>query len=211
MSAPEPLAQIAAELAACARCDLRIGARHAVPGIGDPHAEIMLIGEAPSSFDDQRGRPFSGPSGTFLDELLAVAGLERAQVYLTNIVKHRVPERREVFPGEAAACAGYLTREIAAVRPILIVALGRAAAARFIPRVRISQMHGQLHPAGTYLVLAMYNPAAGLHRAELRQTIVDDFARALPAALAEARRRATAGQLGVAPPDDDAPQQMSLF
>src|SRR5262249_20640549 len=80
------LAQIAAEVQVCTKCDLHIGAQQGVPGSGAPQAEVMLIGEAPSYYDDRRGYPFSGPSGAFLDELLGLAGLSRAQVYLTNVV-----------------------------------------------------------------------------------------------------------------------------
>ena len=205
---------IAAEVQQCQRCDLHVGAQQAVPGAGNPQAEVMLVGEAPSAYDDRRGYPFSGPSGQFLDELLALAGLDRESVYLTNMVRHRVPDSRELLPGEIAACAGYLTRQIAAVDPLVIVALGRGALARFLPNAKISRVHGQVKVSGGRVIVAMYNPAAALHREELRQTVVDDFARALPAALAEARRLAAEGKLGSSadiPTDDDHPQQMTLF
>jgi DNA polymerase len=211
-AAQTALAQVAAETRACARCDLHIGARNSAPGSGAAPAEVMLIGEAPSAYDDRSGRPFSGPSGDFLDELLAAAGLSRAQVYLTNVVKHRSPESREVRPDEVTACSGYLTREIAAVNPIVLVTLGRAALNWFLPTARISALHGQARQHRGRILLAMYNPAAGLHRQELRAGIVGDFTRALPAALAEARRLAAAGKLTPADaPRDDGPQQMSLF
>ena len=206
------LSAVAADAAACTRCDLHRGARQAVPGTGNPHAEIMLIGEAPSQFDDRSGAPFSGPSGGFLDELLALIALRRDEVFLTNIVKHRVPGSRELAPGEIHACAPYLTRQIAALNPTLVVTLGRGALRHFIPTGRISQLHGQARVVQGRMVVAMYNPAAALHQEALRQTVVDDFRRAIPAALAEARRLAAAGAPGPTPtPDDDAPQQMTLF
>lgn len=207
----DSLAAISDEVRGCARCDLHIGARNAVPGSGDPHAEVFLVGEAPSLYDDRKGYPFSGPSGAFLDELLALAGLSRAEVYLTNLVKHRSPESRDLLPGEIAACADYLTRQIAVVNPKVIVALGRGALARFLPGAKISQVHGQAKLAGGRIVVAMYNPAAALHREELRATVEDDFRRALPTALAEARRLSAEGKL--IPPADQPPppQQMSLF
>ncbi|HEU0028075.1 MAG TPA: uracil-DNA glycosylase [Ktedonobacterales bacterium] len=206
----DELARIAEETQRCQACDLYIVARQAVPGTGDPHAEAMLIGEAPSAFDDRSGRPFSGPTGVFLDELLALAGMRREQVFLTNVVKHRLLAGRELTPQEIAACAPFLTRQIAAVNPILIVTLGRYALAHFLPKARISAIHGQARQQGGRVLLAMYNPAAALHREELRETVVRDFTHALPAALAEARRLAAEGKLEPGK-DEPGPQQLSLF
>lgn len=206
----DKLSRIAEETQRCQACDLHVGARLAAPGEGDPHAEAMLIGEAPSAFDDRSGRPFSGPTGVFLDELLALAGLRREHIYLTNVVKHRLLAGNELTPQEIAACAPYLTRQIAAVNPILIVTLGRYALARFLPKARISAIHGQARRQGGRILLAMYNPAAALHREELRETVIRDFTHALPAALAEARRLTAGGRPG--PHEDEpGPQQMSLF
>jgi uracil-DNA glycosylase len=208
----DTLARIAQEISDCTRCDLYLRATHGVPGNGNPHAEVMLIGEAPSAFDDKRGYPFSGPTGPFLDELLALANLQRGEVYLTNVVKHWVSDGRSPLPAEIAACAPYLTRQIAAVNPLLICTLGRFALARFFPRGTITALHGQAKVVNGRVVVAMYNPAAALHREELRQTVVDDFAHKLPAALAEARRLAAEGKLGQpAVSDDEPPQQMTLF
>jgi uracil-DNA glycosylase family 4 len=196
MTPEELLEEIAAETRACTRCPLHEDAHNAVPGEGRADAEIMLIGEAPSYVDDRRGTPFSGPSGVFLDELLSHAGLSRAEVFLTNIVKHRSPDSRELTAQEVAACAPYLTRQIAAINPQVIVALGRGATKRFFPRARITEIHGQAKLVDGRIVVAMYNPAAALHREELRQTVIDDFTTALPAAIAEARRLAAEGKLG---------------
>jgi uracil-DNA glycosylase family 4 len=211
----ELLREIAEETRVCTRCPLHEGAHTAVPGEGATQAEVMLIGEAPSYVDDRRGVPFSGPSGVFLDELLTRAGMSRAQVFLTNIVKHRTPDQRELTAQEVTACAPYLTRQIAAINPLVIVALGRGAAKRFFPRARITQMHGQAKVVGGRIVLAMYNPAAALHREELRQTVIDDFTSALPAAIAEARRLAAEGKLGPgrenADDDGETFEQPSLF
>jgi DNA polymerase len=173
----------------------------------------MLIGEAPSAYDDKRGYPFSGPTGTFLDELLELAQLQRGEIYLTNIVKHWVSEGRSPLPAEITACAPYLTRQIEAVDPLLICTLGRFALARFFPKATITSLHGQAKIVRGRVVLALYNPAAALHREELRQTVVDDFTHALPAALAEARRLAAEGKLGrsAAHENDEPPQQMTLF
>ena len=212
MADVQALDAVAADVAACTRCELHRGARRAVPGTGNRTAELMLIGEAPSQFDDRSGVPFSGPTGAFLDELLALIGLRRDAVFLTNIVKHRVPGGRELAPGEIQACAPFLERQIAALDPLVVVALGRGALHHFIPSGKISQLHGQARVVRGRMVVAMYNPAAALHQEALRQTVIDDFRRAIPAALAEARRLAAAGALAPATePDDDAPRQMTLF
>ncbi len=214
MMAVEALQQIAAEVQVCQRCDLYRDARQGVPGNGNPQAEVMLIGEAPSVFDDRRGYPFSGPSGAFLDELLEVAGLNRADVYLTNVVKHRVPDGRELQPGEIAACAGFLARQIATINPLVIVTLGRAALTRFLPGSRISHIHGQAKPVNGRIVVAMYNPAAALHQEALRQTVLNDFTWALPAALEEARRLSAEGRMGQPRQpgrDELPPEQLTLF
>lgn len=213
-AAREALAQVAAEVRVCTRCDLHVGAKHGVPGTGAAPAEVMLIGEAPSAYDDRSGRPFSGPSGAFLDELLAAAGLSRGQVYLTNVVKHHPRESRELRPDEVAACSGYLAREVAAVNPLVLVPLGRAALSWFLPNARITSLHGQVRQHHGRILLAMYNPAAGLHREELHDVIVADFTRALPAALTEARRLKAEGKLTPSDtPRDEGPgpQQMTLF
>ena len=210
----ELLARIAAETQVCTRCDLCIGAHQAVPGSGDAQAEVMLIGEAPSYFDDRRGVPFSGPSGTFLDELLGLAGLRREQVFLTNMVKHRVPEGQTLQTGEMTACAEYLTRQIAALDPKVIVTLGRYSLARFLPRAKITAIHGQarLHE-GRILVAIMY-PAAALHR---EGAAADGGGRFHSGASGGAGGGASVGGGGevgrvrIQRMRDRAPQQMSLF
>jgi uracil-DNA glycosylase len=212
MANEQAMAEVAADVAVCTRCELHRGARQAVPGTGSYQAELMLIGEAPSQFDDRSGAPFSGPTGAFLDELLALIGLRRDAIFLTNIVKHRVPGGRELAPGEIRACAPFLERQIAALDPLVVVTLGRGALHHFIPAGKISALHGQARVVRGRMVVAMYNPAAALHQEALRQTVIDDFRRAIPAALAEARRLAAAGALAPIPkPDDDMPQQMTLF
>src|SRR5512146_3200163 len=219
MTTEEVLEQVAAEVRVCTKCDLYKGTKHGVPGEGHPHAEVMFIGEAPGGREDALGRPFVGPAGQFLNELLAAAGLDRSTVFITNVVKHRPPDNRDPLPEEIKACSGYLDRQIAAINPKLIVTLGRYSMARFFPDAKISRIHGQAKVIGGRVVLAMYHPAAALHQMALKQTLIDDFTRAIPAALAEANRLAAAGKLASQQPaqeqkqDDDEtpPQQMSLF
>ena len=208
-TAEETLAQIAAETRDCVKCDLHVGTKNPVPGEGSPTAEVMFIGEAPGYREDQQGRPFIGPAGQFLNELLATVGLDRKTVFIANVVKHRPPDNRDPLPEEMAACADYLDRQIAAINPKVIVTLGRFSMAKFFPGAKISAIHGQAKKVGGRIVVAMFHPAAALHQQSLRQTVIDDFTNAIPAALTEAAR--------MEPPkpeddDDDAPpEQLSLF
>ncbi|MCC6315142.1 MAG: uracil-DNA glycosylase, partial [Thermomicrobiales bacterium] len=145
-------------------------------------------------------------SGKFLNELLALAGVSREEVFITNVVKCRPPGNRDPMPDEIAACSDYLDRQIATIDPEVIVTLGRFSMARWFPGERISRIHGQPKREGQRLIVPMYHPAAALHQGALRATIEADFAK-LPKALAEVERmRASAKR-------DDAPplQQSSLF
>jgi len=213
MTAEELLQCVAQEVVACQRCALYRNTVHGVPGEGSPQAEVMFVGEGPGYHEDRQGRPFVGPAGAFLNELLASVGLDRGTVFITNVVKHRPPENRDPLPEEIAACSDYLTRQIEAINPKVIVTLGRFSMARFFPTARIGQIHGQAKLLDGRLVVCMYHPAAALHRAELRQTVIDDFKRAIPAALAEAKRLAILGKLGTAEKKDDAPppEQLTMF
>src|SRR5512146_2105879 len=143
MTTEEVLEQVAAEVRVCTKCDLYKGTKHGVPGEGHPHAEVMFIGEAPGGREDALGRPFVGPAGQFLNELLAAAGLDRSTAVITNVVKHRPPDNRDPLPEEIKACSGYLDRQIAAINPKVIVTLGRYSMARFFPDAKISRLHGQ--------------------------------------------------------------------
>lgn len=214
MTAEEVLEQVATEVRACTKCALCQNTRNGVPGEGNAHAEVMLIGEGPGYNEDRQGRPFVGPAGHFLDELLATVGLDRGGVFITNVVKHRPPDNRDPLPEEIAACSDYLTRQIAAINPKVLVTLGRYSMARFFPAAKISTIHGQAKLINGRIVVAMYHPAAALHQQTLRQTVIDDFKAAIPAALAEARRLKAEGKLGRPKDgegDEKPPEQLSLF
>src|SRR5947209_7455152 len=135
----------------------------------------MLVGEGPGFNEDKQGRPFVGAAGRFLEELLAIAGLKRSDVYITNVVKHRPPNNRDPLPGELAACRLYLDRQIQLIRPRLIVTLGRHSLATFFPGDLISKLHGQLRQKDGIYFFHMYHPAAALHQDRLRQTLLDDM------------------------------------
>ncbi|MFN8591308.1 MAG: uracil-DNA glycosylase [Thermomicrobiales bacterium] len=199
------LAEIAAGIKVCTRCELHRTRTQSVPGEGPPDARVMLIGEAPGWNEDQQGRPFVGAAGKFLEELLAKAGLTRSEVFINNIVKSRPPGNRDPLPDEIAACVPWLERQIEVIDPDVIVTLGRFSMAQWFPGERISRIHGQPKQVGRRLIVPMYHPAAALHQQALRATIEEDFGR-LPRFLAEVANRRDEG-----PEDQEPPAQMSLF
>ena len=178
--------ELAAQVRTCQLCRLAKTRTNAVPGEGNPHAEVMFIGEGPGYHEDRQGRPFVGAAGGFLNELLGIAGLSREEVYIANVVKCRPPNNRDPMPDEIAACAPYLERQIALINPRVIVTLGRYSMARFFPGERISQIHGTARVVDGRLCVAMYHPAAGLHQASLADVIRSDF-RKLPAFLEQSK------------------------
>lgn len=178
-------AELYEEIADCPRCLLARTRTQTVPGVGPAHADIMFIGEAPGAREDERGVPFVGPAGQFLDELLTGIGLSRDAVYIANVVKCRPPGNRDPEPSEIEACAPYLERQIAQVDPKVIVTLGRFSMARWFPGQTISRIHGEPKRDGGRIIVPMYHPAAALHRGDLRDVIKADFAR-LPGFIAEA-------------------------
>ena len=158
-------------------------ATNMVPGDGNPDADVMLVGEAPGASEDKQGRPFVGRAGKLLEQLLAEAGLRREDVYITNVVKARPPGNRDPRAGEVAHHMPWLERELALVRPRLVVPLGRHALRHFAPGVKISEVHGRPLRAGDHELFPLYHPAAALRATALRDTLFED-ARALGAALA---------------------------
>jgi uracil-DNA glycosylase len=175
------------DVASCKRCDLYKCATRAVPGEGPENAEIMFIGEGPGWNEDQQGRPFVGAAGKFLDQLFALIGMKREQVYIANVVKHRPPNNREPFPSEISACSAWLDQQIEIVRPKVIVTLGRHSMARYFPDKTIGKIHGTSEKRGGVIYFAMYHPAAALHQQSLRYQIEQDILK-LPALLAELKK-----------------------
>src|SRR5512146_2392073 len=187
MSADQTLAQVAREVDVCQTCAPYHSRKKAVPGEGPDRCEIMFIGEGPGFYENEQGRPFVGAAGKFLDELLAQAGLKRADVWITNIVKCRPPGNRDPLPEEVAACNPYLERQIHAIDPSIIITLGRHSMAKYMPGAKITAVHGQMRKIGDRYVIAMFHPAAALHQASLKPALVADFAR-LPQLLEQARK-----------------------
>jgi DNA polymerase len=157
-------------------------ATNMVPGEGNPDAAVMLVGEAPGGTEDKEGRPFVGRAGKLLDEVLAEAGLEREDVYITNVVKARPPGNRDPRAGEVAHHMPWLEAELALIQPTLVIPLGRHALAHFTGDAKISEVHGtELTERGRSL-FPMYHPAAALRGGALKDTLFED-ARKLKKAL----------------------------
>ena len=197
------LDQIAREVSVCTACALHRSRLNAVPGEGPDNAAIMFIGEAPGWHENQQGRPFVGPAGQFLEELLASIGMRREQVFIANVVKCRPPENRDPLPDEIKTCEPYLDRQIALIKPKLIVTLGRYSMAKFFPKESISKIHGLARRQGDFVVLALYHPAAALHQPRYKADIEADFQK-IPQLLAEAAKVEEASV-------EETPEQLSLF
>ena len=137
------------------------GRTNAVPGEGSPTAELMFIGEGPGAQEDRQGRPFVGPAGLFLEELLGSIGLRREDVYIANMVKCRPPQNRDPLPAEIGACSKYLNRQIELIDPTLVITLGRFSLARFFPGESISRARGRLRENSGRFPPNTGNPRAG--------------------------------------------------
>jgi DNA polymerase len=156
------LLAVAKDVSACTKCSLSKGRTMAVPGVGPDGASIMLLGEAPGRMEDRTGRPFVGPAGRMLDKALSEAGLRREEVFITSVVKCRPPENREPERDEIDACRRYLERQVDALRPRVIVLLGRVACAAITGR----KGRMQRGSCGSYRgasLFATYHPAVALH------------------------------------------------
>jgi DNA polymerase len=150
-----------------------------VPGDGNPDAEILFIGEAPGYYESVQRKPFVGRSGQLFIATLAEVGYPRESVYISNIVKIRPPDNRDPLPNEIAAFKPFLDREIQILQPKLIITLGRFSMAKFLPEVKISQVHGRLHKVKwndqPLYILPMYHPAAALRNPKMKESFVQDF------------------------------------
>ncbi len=159
----------------CEKCRLREGATQVVPGEGDPNAEIMFIGEGPGKVEDKSGRPFVGPAGKFLDELLASIDLKRKDVFIANMVKCRPPNNRDPRDDEMDTCKPWLDKQIELIDPKVFVPLGRFAMSKFIQGTVISKEHGKLYSRGGKVYFLMYHPAAALYNGSMRPVLLEDF------------------------------------
>ncbi len=195
------LTELYEEIENCQDCELARYRIKVVPGEGDEDAELLFIGEAPGWHEDQQGRPFIGPAGGFLEQLLASIKLTREQVYIANVIKCRPPSNRDPLPSEIQACRKWLDRQIEIIQPRMIITLGRYSLARYFPNESISKVHGKARKVGDIICYPMYHPAAALHQGTLRQIIEADMLQ-IPRVLAQSEQ---------IPEAEAESQQLSLF
>ena len=195
------LAELYQEIAKCQDCELARYRNKVVPGEGPEDADLLFIGEAPGWHEDQQGRPFVGPAGGFLEQLLASIGLSREKAYIANVIKCRPPQNRDPLPGEIQACSKWLNRQLELIHPKMIVTLGRYSMARYFPDESISKIHGKPRKRDGIIYYPMYHPAAALHQGSLRRIIEADMLQ-IPQILADHERIVEAQAKS---------QQLSLF
>lgn len=173
------LEKIAQEIKAFKGLEIARNAINGVAGEGNPDSPVLFIGEAPGRNEDEQGRPFVGQAGKLLEKNLAVIGLKREDVFITNIVKYRPPDNRDPFPDEIEACRGWLDAQIDIISPRIIVTLGRFSMGKFIEGVTISRVHGQPRfvdfGAKRYIVYPMFHPAAALRAGSMMKPFEEDF------------------------------------
>ncbi len=174
---PIPLDQLREQVGACHRCPLADGRTNVVFGEGDPEARVLIVGEAPGKNEDLQGRPFVGAAGKLLDDLLAVAGLAREDVFIANVLKCRPPGNRDPRPEEIELCTPDLREQTRTIDPEVIVTLGNFST-KFILKteVGITRLHGHVQQAGRFKVFPIYHPAAALSDPTKRAALEDDFA-----------------------------------
>ncbi|MGC8461651.1 MAG: uracil-DNA glycosylase [Candidatus Dormibacteria bacterium] len=164
------------EITSCTACALCTTRTNAVPGDGPLDASVMVIGEAPGKTEDQTGHPFVGAAGNLLNSLLGGIGLSRSTVFITNIVKCRPPGNRDPHDEDVAACASFLDRQIALIKPDVILLLGRHALHRLIPDApSIATAHGTVLTRGDRTYIPLYHPAAALYNGSLLATLRNDM------------------------------------
>lgn len=170
------LAAMAAAVAACTRCRLAEGRTKTVFGSGNPAAELMLVGEGPGADEDRQGLPFVGAAGELLTKIIQAIDMTRDEVYIANVVKCRPPGNRDPQPEEIAACRGYLDKQIALVRPRVLVALGRTAAQTLLGNDSpIGRIRGQWFKVQGIPTMVTYHPAALLRNPALKRPTWEDM------------------------------------
>lgn len=184
LSIEELLEAIAAEIMFCPRCRLSETRKKAVPGEGSAQSRVMLVGEGPGRNEDLEGRPFVGQAGKYLDTLLTETGLIRNKVFICNVVRCRPPENRDPLPDEIDACTPYLNRQIALIKPKLIVSLGKHSAAYMLSKAKlpfdsITRTRGKFYEAKLWgmrmTIFPTFHPAAALYNGEYKNQLVEDF------------------------------------
>jgi len=178
----DELEAYAEAVAGCTRCSLARGRTQVVFGAGNPHAELMFVGEAPGFHEDKQGLPFVGQAGQLLEKLLAQIGLQRSDVYIANVLKCRPPGNRNPQPDEIEACESHLFRQIELIQPVVVATLGNFATKLLSGRqLGITRVHGQEQETTiggrSVLLYPLYHPAAALYTPSMLTVLADDFAR----------------------------------
>jgi uracil-DNA glycosylase family 4 len=162
----------------CTACPLHLTRTLAVPGYGPVTARVMAVGEAPGENEDREGKPFVGAAGRLLTSLLESVGLDRRDIYITNIIKCRPPRNRDPEPLEVEACSPFLDEQIALLQPDVILLLGRHALTRLLPDAGgISRLHGERLQRNDRVYVPLYHPAAALYNGALKETLEADMRR----------------------------------
>ncbi len=178
MSAPKiPLDDLRVYCEDCRACPLWEGRTNLVFGVGNPEARVLIVGEAPGKNEDLQGEPFVGKAGQSLNRLLSLAGLERDDVYIANVLKCRPPSNRNPRPEEIQACTPFLREQTRTIDPEYIVTLGNFST-KFILKteVGITRLHGKLQSAGKFKVFPIFHPAAAIYDRSKMAALEDDFA-----------------------------------
>jgi len=172
-----PLQELAKSLHNCQRCKLaKLGRTQVVFGVGNPHASIMFVGEAPGFHEDQKGEPFVGAAGKLLNDLLQSAGLSRNEIYIANVIKCRPPNNRDPEQDEVETCKPFLLEQIQLIRPRLVCTLGNWATQTLLERkVGITKVKAQAFYMKDFVIFPLLHPAAALHQGNLLEPLKEDF------------------------------------
>jgi uracil-DNA glycosylase len=178
----EALATFAEQVSGCTRCRLSQGRTQVVFGVGNPHADLMFVGEAPGFHEDKQGVPFVGQAGKLLDKLLGGIGLERAEVYIANVLKCRPPGNRDPQPDEIESCEPHLFRQVELIQPRVVATLGNFATKLLSGKpTGITRVHGQEQEVtlggNRVLLYPLYHPAAALYTPAMLNVLQEDFRR----------------------------------
>ena len=178
----EALATFAEQVSGCTRCRLSQGRTQVVFGVGNPHADLMFVGEAPGFHEDKQGMPFVGQAGKLLDRLLGGIGLERSEVYIANVLKCRPPGNRDPQPDEIESCEPHLFRQIELIQPRVVATLGNFATKLLSGKpAGITRVHGQEQEVtlggNRVLLYPLYHPAAALYTPAMLNVLQEDFRR----------------------------------
>jgi len=167
---------IRADIGDCTRCKLHQGRTNIVFGVGSPEARLMFVGEGPGADEDEQGEPFVGRAGQLLTQIIKAMGLAREDVYIANVVKCRPPGNRNPEPDEIEQCSPFLHAQIAAIKPVVIVALGKFAAQTLLQtETPISRLRGQFHRMGDVDVMPTFHPSYLLRNPAAKREVWEDM------------------------------------